>query len=132
MTVFVDTSAFLAVLNADDDYHLPAKRLWEQLVTQGDRLVCNNYVLVEILALLQHRFGMNAVRLFHTNVLPILVVSWIDEEVHRRAISAMLAADRRPLSLVDCSCFETMHAMSIMRAFTFDPHFGDYGFSTLP
>ncbi len=132
MTIFVDTSAFLAVLNADDDYYLPAKRLWEQLVTQGDQMVCNNYVLVETLALLQHRFGMSAVRLFQAEILPILVVRWIDEEVHRRAISAMLAADRRQLSLVDCSCFETMREMGVMRVFSFDPDFGNYDFTVLP
>ena len=131
MTVFVDTSAFLAILNANDKYHLPAKTLWSQLVNQDDRLVCNNYVLVETLALLQHRFGIGAVRLFQADIFPILVVKWVDEEIHSRAISAMLATDRRQLSLVDCGCFETMRAMSIKRVFTFDPHFGDYGFTIL-
>ena len=47
MTVFVDTSAFLAVLDADDVNHFQASRVWQDLITQEVPLVCNNYVLVE-------------------------------------------------------------------------------------
>ena len=36
MSVFVDTSAFLAVLDADDTEHHRAKRTWEHLITHDD------------------------------------------------------------------------------------------------
>ena len=64
MTVFVDTSAFLAVLNANDDLHLPARQVWEELIRSDSELVSSNYIVLETNALLQHRFGMEAVRLF--------------------------------------------------------------------
>jgi predicted nucleic acid-binding protein len=132
MSIFVDTSAFLAVLNADDQFHPAAKEIWLRLLTAGEAMVCNNYILVETYALLQHRFGMQAIRSFQSDVLPILLVRWVDEETHNRAVSAVLAAGERRLSLVDCCAFETMRALGIQRVFTFDQDFGDYGFEVLP
>jgi predicted nucleic acid-binding protein len=55
MNIYVDTSAFLAVLNADDRYHVVAKSTWEKLLLDGAQLYLNNYVLVETFALLQSR-----------------------------------------------------------------------------
>ena len=57
MTTFVDTSAFLAVLSRGDQFHQEAAELWQDLINQGERLICNNYVIVETTALLQRRFG---------------------------------------------------------------------------
>ncbi len=47
MTVFVDTSALLAVLDADDDSHPPARKIWEDLLPRAEDLFCTSYVLVE-------------------------------------------------------------------------------------
>ena len=44
MNVFVDTSAILAVLNADDHYHSVAKSSWENLLVEGIQLYFNNYM----------------------------------------------------------------------------------------
>jgi predicted nucleic acid-binding protein len=62
MTVFVDTSAFYAVLDRDDANHAEAKNVWTRLVREGTTFLTSNYVLVETAALLQHRLGMAAVR----------------------------------------------------------------------
>jgi predicted nucleic acid-binding protein len=40
MTIFVDTSALLAVLDADDQQHAFARQAWEELVTREEDLVC--------------------------------------------------------------------------------------------
>jgi len=132
MTVFVDTSAVLAVLNADDRYHQPAVRSWEELIASKENLTSSNYVLVEVIALLQNRFGMEAIRVFQQDVLPIIDIRWVDIEVHQRGVSALLAANRRNLSLVDCTSFEMMRQASIQRVFAFDAHFTDIGFLVIP
>ncbi len=132
MNVYVDTSAFLAVLNVDDRYHRMAKSAWERLLSEEAQLYLNNYVLVETFFLLQNRFGLEAVRLFQRDILPVVEIAWVDEAVHNPAVSALLAANRRSLSLVDCTSFETMRQLGLSTAFTLDNHFKEQGFEVVP
>ncbi len=132
MRVFVDTSAFFAVLDADDENHGAARQIWEDLLTQEVVLVCSNYVLVETLALVQRRLGIPAVRVFQEDIIPVLNVEWVDESLHQVGIASVLAAARRGLSLVDCVSFEIMRRLGIKTAFVFDHHFEEQGFECLP
>lgn len=128
MNVFVDTSAFLALLDASDRVHAPARKAWEGLLDPDVRLYTNNYVLVETLALIQRKFGLSVIRVFEEDVLPVISVAWVDEAAHKAAMSALLAASRRELSLVDCTSFETMRKVGLRTAFSFDRHFKEQGF----
>ncbi len=131
MTVYVDTSALYAVMDSDDSGHMAAKDKWFTLLQSADDMVCNSYVLVETYALVQHRLGVEASRSLHEDVFPALHVDWIDEATHREAMSAMLVAGRKDLSLVDCSSFITMRRLGLKRVFTLDAHFGEQGFEIL-
>ena len=132
MNVFIDTSAFMAVLNADDLHHARARQVWQDLIRAGATLVCSNYILVETFALVQSRLGMTAIRTLQNDVLPIVSVEWIDEATHHAGISSLLTASRRQLSLVDCTSFDTMRRLGIERVFTLDGHFAEQGFECLP
>lgn len=132
MSVFVDTSAFFAVLDADDENHDTAKQMWEDLLNQKAVLVCSNYVLVETLALVQRRLGIPAVRVFQEDIVPVLNVEWVDEPLHQVGISSALTAARGGLSLVDCVSFEIMRRLGIKTAFVFNHHFDEQGFECLP
>jgi len=131
MKVFIDTSAFLAVLDADDDHHPHARASWETLLNADEILVTSNYVLLETFALVQNRFGIEAVRVFQEDIVPVIHLLWVDENAHRAAVSSLLAASRRTLSLVDCASFEMMRQGGIKRAFAFDAHFAEQGFDLL-
>lgn len=132
MTCFIDTSAFLAILDADDENHSKARKKWEELIDKDDTLVCSSYVLIETFALIQHRLGMKAVRSFQEDVVPILTVQWVHESVYEAGVTSMLAANRRELSLVDCVSFDMMRRLGIKTAFVFDKHFKEQGFHCLP
>jgi len=132
MRVFIDTSAFYALLDRDDESHRKAKNSWADLLKNDDTLVTNNYVLVETFALIQHRLGMDAVRGFQNDILPLVNIEFVVPELHRSGVSALLSASRRNLSLVDCVSFEMMRTLEIKMAFAFDPHFREQGFHTLP
>lgn len=82
MRIFVDTSAFLAVLNQQDKFHLPAKQTWQEMLTADTHLFTSNYVLLETTALLQHRFGVDAVRLFENSIRPVVETLWMDPDTH--------------------------------------------------
>jgi predicted nucleic acid-binding protein len=132
VSTFVDTSALFAVLDRDDEFHPKAREAWEGLLEGGDRLVTSNYVLLECFALVQSRLGMDAVRTLNDEVVPVFDVHWINEEDHLSAAQAVLAADRRNLSLVDCASFRVLRRLGIRCAFTFDLHFEEQGFEVLP
>ncbi len=132
MNVFVDTSGFYAVLDADDDRHSAAKKTWTDLLEKESRLHASNYILVETFALLQHRLGMESVRVFTADILPLVDIFWVDEGAHRSAHHAFLISDRRHLSLVDCVSFEVMRRLQLGDVFCFDHHFTEQGFHVRP
>lgn len=128
MSAFVDTSALLAVVNASDRSHRRAAGAWTALLEAAEDLVVTSYVLVETIALLQHRFGLGAVRDFQDGLLPVLRVVWVDSDLHSEGMAGLLTAGRRELSLVDCVSFACMRRLGLTRAFHFDRHFEDQGF----
>lgn len=127
--VFCDTSALFAVIDRDSDVHEDAARGWRWLIAQDVQLVTTNYVLVEMFALLQRRLGSDAVRRFQADVVPVLDIEWVDQPAHERAVEAMLTANRRQLSLVDCASFDAMRRLALETAFAFDQHFVEQGFA---
>lgn len=131
MSVFVDTSAFLAVLDRQDRGHARARATWERLIDAAERLVTTSDVLVETYALAQSRLGLEAVRAFTEDVVPLLRVYWVTEAEHRAAVAALLAANRRQLSLVDCTSFVVMRQLHLRSAFAFDTDFAAQGFETV-
>ncbi len=128
MTVFADTSGLYAVFDDRDQNHARARRAWTALVEGEDSLVCTNYIVLETVTLLQERLGLDAVRLFQENLLPLLSVEWVDTGLHLAGMAAVLTAARRDLSLTDCISFEVMRRRGIRKVFTFDRHFREQGF----
>jgi predicted nucleic acid-binding protein len=131
VAVFIDTSAFFAILDADDDNHAAAGRIWKTLIEESAELVCSNYVLIECFAVLQRRVGLAAARVFQSDVVGVVQVRWVDEALHAAGVAALLTAGRRQLSLVDCVSFELMRRLGLRTAFAFDQDFADQGFTCL-
>lgn len=131
MNIFIDTSAFLAVLDRSDERHAAAKGTWEEMLNGDHTLLCHNYILVETTAILTRRIGTESVRVFERDVVPILRLVWMTREIHEAAVGAHLAAGRRALSLVDCASFEVMRRTGVRTAFAFDPHFREFGYEVL-
>ena len=129
MTVFVDTSALYAMLDRQDGNHDSAHAIWRRLLASGAALLTNNYVLLETCALLQNRLGVAALRAFQQDAVPLLSVDWISAGRHHGAVEAVLAAQRRKLSVVDCASFQTMREHGVDVAFCFDEHFREQGFT---
>lgn len=130
--IFIDTSAFLAILDADDNFHSEAKSAWSEMLSSGSALFTSNYILIETFALVQNRLGLKAIRTFQEDIVPLLSIRWVDSAIHSAAIGALLAANRKKLSLVDCVSFEVMRLASIKCAFTLDNHFKEQGFDCIP
>ena len=132
MNVFVDTSALLAILAANDRSHVLAKQVWTDLLTRQVNLIVTNYVLLETFSLVQRRLGMMAIIILQQDITPALRVEWVAEREHMTGLAAMLTAADRQLSLVDCVSFAAMRRLRIEVAFAFDRHFADQGFLCIP
>lgn len=130
--IFVDTSALYAVLDRDDEFHAQAAAQWAELLSGPSEVLTSNYVIVECFALIQRRLGIDAVRIFSADVLPVITVQWISADDHEAATQALLAAARRDLSLVDCASFVLMRDLGIRSAFAFDEDFEQQGFQMIP
>ncbi len=131
MSVFVDTSALIALFARDDRFHLQAREIWRELLSNRRPLVTSNYVLLECSALLQNRYGLEALRDLHESITPLLSVHWADETLHNLGMAILLTAGRRRLSLVDCISFAICRQLAITSAFAFDPHFAEQGIQPL-
>lgn len=132
MSVFVDTSGVIAVLDASDQAHKRAALAWTMLVHENRPLVTSNYVLSELVAIAQNRLGLGAVRDIDHALTPLMHIVWVDQDLHSRGLSAMLLAARRKLSLVDCISFEIMRREGISQCFAIDKHFAEQGFERIP
>ena len=132
MSLFVDTSALFAFLDADQPRHAEVIDAWERAVMEERRLFTSNYILVESFALVQRRLGLEPVRALADILVPMLRPLWIDAELHAAAVAALFAAGRRKLSLVDCTSFELMRRHGLTEAFALDDDFARQGFRLVP
>jgi predicted nucleic acid-binding protein len=130
--IYVDSSAFYALMDRADKYHKPARAHWPELLKDDIALVTSNYVASETLTVLQYRIGFDAAKLWCRNVLGVLDVYWVDEAIHQKAHAVWMNLGFRRFSLVDCVSFVTMQQNCIEKAFCFKASYIEQGFELLP
>jgi predicted nucleic acid-binding protein len=129
VSVFVDTSFLVALLDEDDPMYADALRLWKRVEAGRLFVLTSNYVVLEACAVLQRRLGVGAVRKLVRQILEPVSLEWVTSADHERALEALLVADRRNLSMVDCVSFEVMRRLGVHECLAFDRHFGEQGFA---
>ncbi len=130
MTVFVDSSALYGVLDDVDPNHAKLAEALREL--RGHSLLTHNYVVVESATLVRRRLGATLARRLLLDILGPVEVVWVEESIHRAAISAFLASEANRPSLVDFTSFEVMRLRGVTQALAVDRDFADAGFEVLP
>ena len=130
MTLFVDTSGILALVDRDDPAH--AGVLEAFALGRDEPLATHAYVVVETLAVARRRFGAAVAADIVDRVLPALDVAPVDLELHVAAMSAFREAIASSVSLVDRTSFAFMRREGIGRAIALDIDFRAAGFQVLP
>lgn len=128
MSVFVDTSALYALLDADDDQHHKAAACFRRLLESRTQLVTTSYVVVEATSIAHKRLGRTAARTLLQDVVPVLDVAFVDGALHEHSVARYLEKGRGDVSIVDCASFETMDELGVETALAFDRHFGRAGY----
>jgi predicted nucleic acid-binding protein len=130
--LFIDTGAFIARYDADDQYHTAAVAAWAELAPPGGRwrLVTSGGVLGETFTLLGRRAGFPFAATVARSVLdsPSFSIRWGDADTAGAALVLFTKLADQSVSWVDCESFALMRSGRITRAFTFDRHFEDAGF----
>ena len=123
--VLWDSSAILALLDADDADHGRAVVVADRIVAERRPSFVTNYIEVEAHALLLRKLGRVIARQWLlSGGLPVLRVLPQEEE---RARAILAAHADKDWSLCDAISFAVLDSRGARTAFTFDRHFRQYG-----
>ena len=125
MPIFVDTSAWYALLDKTDSDHVSAVEFNKSL---NHSKVTTNYVADEIITLTKARLGYrNAVeigkKLWNETIATLIRVTPSDE---KKAMEIFVNYHDKGFSFTDCTSFAVMERFGIIEAFAFDEHFDQY------
>jgi predicted nucleic acid-binding protein len=126
--IFVDSGAYLGVIDQDDQHHQDATLFLTDLVAQHYRQFTTNAVLVEAHALILSNVGIAAAgRFLRTIRQGNTVVVRVSSRDEARAEEILFRYTDRDFSFTDALSFAVMERLHITYAFAFDKHFREYG-----
>ena|SRR3990170_1735488 len=134
MRIFVDTGAWIAIADRNDQYAKIASQFYAGLIHQRRNLITSDLILVETFNLLSRTIGSKATVKFG-NVLKtnaFLIIEPITPLDWERGWKIFDKYDDKDFSFTDCTSFALMERLKINSAFTFDIHFKQYGFYVFP
>ena len=131
-SVLIDTSAYFALFDLDDDHHPRALTILDGIVSHGWYVIVTSFIVAETHALLLNRLGYRVATQFlrdmeHTTT----TVEWVTPGDIERARQIIYQYDDKRFSLTDASSFALMERLHIPYAFTFDRDFAQYGLTAL-
>ncbi len=130
MTIFVDSSGILALVDRDDPAHAGVVEAFT--LGRSEVLATHAYVVVETLAVARRRYGPAVAADLIDHVIPALDVTPVDADLHSAAVAAFRDTVESSVSLVDRASFAFMRREGIERAIALDADFRTAGFETLP
>ena len=133
-SVFVDTSAWIALINLRDKYHLVAKKFYGDVLAQKRRLLISNLIVSETYTNLLRLLGHHKAVLFLNTIeqAPAIQCICSDPKLEVQARDILRRYDDQDFSYTDAVSFALMQQQNLTDAFTFDHHFSVVGFTRLP
>jgi uncharacterized protein len=129
MSIFADTSFFLALFNRNDAHHRAAAAITQSQLRQ---LVTSTAVLLELgNALSQSRQRSVFLRLLELLENIGSDIIFVSPELHRRGLDLFASRMDKDWSFTDCISFVIMQERKITDAATADEHFRQAGFNAL-
>ena len=131
--VFVDTAAWLALLNKDDELHAHARQVMKTLRHQRVALLTTEFVLLEVADALSapvHR-GRTVGFINGLRQLPLLSILPASQNLWMAGWKLYGARPDQDWSLTDCISFAVMTQERLTRCFTSDHNFEQAGFVKL-
>ena len=128
--ILVDTSALLALLDADDPRHDAVRAAFAE--HPDDDLVTHGYVIAESIAVAGRRLGIDGVISLLDDVLPAISVLPVDSATHATAQTRYRAALPSGVSFVDQVSFVVIEREAIDTVLGLDADFVRPGLNVIP
>jgi len=133
--IFVDTGAFIALTDSDDENHEKAKSFYNDVKGKGTKLVTTNFIICETMNYLSAKVSHDVAVVFRENLKKsgrIEIVN-IAPPIEDSAFTIFKQYADKDFSFTDCTSFAIMKSLKLNRAFAFDRHFEQYdNFIRLP
>ncbi len=135
--LFVDTSAFLALVNEKDENHTAAVVFLEDIKNgkvKIKKIMTSDYIIDETLTRIRYAVGHREAVEWGKDILSSKVVekSEVGKEIFGLAWELFETYEDKKLSFTDCTSFALMKKRSIEKAFSFDEDFERMGFILFP
>ncbi len=132
--LFVDTSAWLAVLDTDDANYSAASSIYPNALKTYRHLVTTNLIIAESYILIRRNLGHREAVTFldRIRISPRIEKIYADAELESQAEEILQRYQDQLFSYTDAVSFALMRQRNIEEAFTFDRHFTVAGFIQVP
>ncbi len=127
MAVFIYTGIFVALHNADDEFHLRSKELIKQaLKSDFGRIFTSHYIIDEAIttALVRtkrHDLALDLVGFIIES--PRITKLWVGEDIFELAWKKFSVFKDKPLSFTDCTTIAIIETRGIKQIMSFDRGF---------
>ncbi|MDD5284847.1 MAG: PIN domain-containing protein [Desulfuromonadaceae bacterium] len=130
MKLFVDTSAWYALNDRDDQFREKALEKLARIKSERLELITSDYIFDESVTLISTRIGHHAAVAFGDAMLKsnLATMVTISDDLRRTAFDLFRKYADKDLSFTDCTSFALMKRHKLNTAFTFDAHFQQVGF----
>ena len=135
MKIFLDTSALIALYNADDANHTSARATMDAIKDGGipfTRFYTTDYIVDEALTYISCVVGDHSLAVKVGEALltsPFTTLLRVDADLFQKAWEIFKGHER--LSFTDCASFQAMRESGVAHAFSYDGHFKTAGFITI-
>ncbi len=133
MKIFVDTGAWLALHDKNDQFHNRAIEAISRIQKEKIELITSDFIFDESLTFIRYRASHDAAVLFGSSLLQSSIVTLVsvDRDLLHLAFELFRKYKDQDFSLTDCTSFVLMKRLKLTTCFGFDAHFSHMGFSIL-
>jgi predicted nucleic acid-binding protein len=135
MRIFIDTGAFIALTDADDDNHTAARNYYKDSVEKGTKFITTNFVICETMNYFRAKISHNVSVIFRENLKKSGIIEIINVTplLENTVFAIFKQYADKDFSFTDCTSFSMMRSLKLKEAFAFDKHFEQFeGIGRLP